>query len=70
MTPPEAPSASLQAAQGLRPCSSAGTNGMPFVSGLSPPGGAASGPAEPDPRQPLDLAGFIRPACRIVGVES
>ncbi len=37
---PEAPSASLQAAQGPRPCSSAGTNGAPFLSGLGPLKGA------------------------------
>jgi len=38
--PPEAPSAPLQVAPGQRPSPSAGTNGMPFVSGLSPLKGA------------------------------
>ena len=37
---PEAPSASFQAAQGQGPCSSAGANGTPFVSGLGPLEGA------------------------------
>ncbi len=40
---------------------SAGANDVPFVSGLSPlRGGAASGPAKPVPRRPLDVAAGCR----------
>jgi len=43
---PAAPAASLQAALGRRPSPSAGNNGAPLLSGLSPLKGAApSGPA-------------------------
>jgi microcin C transport system ATP-binding protein len=57
MTPPRSASgAPLQGASDQRPDSSAGAGspqGQP-VSGLGLQGGAASGPAEPDPRRPLE----------------
>ena len=69
LTPPAAPSASLQAASGQRPDRSAGTNGKPVVSGLSPPqGGDPTGPEKPVPGRLLDAPGLVQKRGLLLGV--